>query len=216
MRQAIPKIQTDDPDLSRVQDLILSALNPLLKESGGSTVPTGVILPFAGETAPTGFLVCDGAAVSRGAYAALFAVIGTTYGAGDGSSTFNLPDARGRAFIGVGQGSALSSRALGASGGKEAHALSEAELASHTHAATTGTESAQHTHGLGVGAADSSTVVVGTERFADHVGGYGATVRQTSAQLASHTHGVSVTATGSSTAHENMPPFLALNQIIKT
>ena len=59
----------------------------------GLNVPTGVILPFGGTTAPTGFLICDGSAISRTSYADLFAVIGTTYGSGDGSTTFNLPDA---------------------------------------------------------------------------------------------------------------------------
>lgn len=59
-------------------------------------MPTGVILPFAGNTAPSGWLACDGSAVSRTTYASLFTTIGTTYGTGDGSTTFNLPDFRGR------------------------------------------------------------------------------------------------------------------------
>ncbi|MBR2008287.1 MAG: tail fiber protein [Alistipes sp.] len=58
--------------------------------------PTGSIKPFAGTTIPDGYLLCDGSAVSRTTYAALFAVIGTTYGTGDGSTTFNLPDCRNR------------------------------------------------------------------------------------------------------------------------
>jgi microcystin-dependent protein len=64
----------------------------------------GMIFPYAGATAPTGFLLCDGAAVSRTTYADLFALIGTTYGAGDGSTTFNVPDLRGRFAIGAGTG----------------------------------------------------------------------------------------------------------------
>lgn len=63
--------------------------------------PTGTIQAYAGSTAPAGYLVADGSAVSRTTYAALFAVIGTTYGAGDGSTTFNLPDLRGRAAVGL-------------------------------------------------------------------------------------------------------------------
>ena len=66
-----------------------------------TALPTGTLAPFAGSTAPTGFLLCQGQAVSRTTYAALFAAIGTTYGAGDGSTTFNLPDGRGRALIGA-------------------------------------------------------------------------------------------------------------------
>lgn len=56
---------------------------------------SGIVLPFAGATAPTGWLLCQGQAVSRTTYAALFAVIGATYGAGDGTTTFNVPDMRG-------------------------------------------------------------------------------------------------------------------------
>ena len=62
----------------------------------GSTVPPGTMIHFAGKTLPEGWLICNGAAVSRTTYAALFAAIGTTYGSGDGSTTFNLPNANGR------------------------------------------------------------------------------------------------------------------------
>lgn len=63
-----------------------------------------MVAAFAGASAPGGWLLCDGSAVSRATYAALFAVIGTTYGAGNGSTTFNVPDLRGRAIYGVGPG----------------------------------------------------------------------------------------------------------------
>lgn len=64
-------------------------------------MPTGSVIPYAGKSAPDGWLLCDGAAVSRTTYADLFAVIGTTFGSGDGSTTFNLPDLRGRVAVGV-------------------------------------------------------------------------------------------------------------------
>ena len=80
---------------------------------------TGTILPWSASSLPTGFLECAGAAVSRSTYSDLFGVIGTTYGTGDGSSTFNLPDLQGRTAIGSGSGSGLSSRSLGATGGFE-------------------------------------------------------------------------------------------------
>ena len=64
-------------------------------------LPTGSVIPFAGKTAPTGWLMCQGQAVSRTTYAQLFSVIGTTFGSGDGSTTFNLPDLRGRVAVGV-------------------------------------------------------------------------------------------------------------------
>jgi microcystin-dependent protein len=100
--------------------------------SGGLLMPTGTMLDFAGATAPTGFVLCDGTSyATTGAMAALFAVIGYTYG-GSGAN-FNVPDARGRATVGAGQGSGLTNRALAAVGGEEGHVLTAAELASHTH-----------------------------------------------------------------------------------
>lgn len=77
-------------------------------------VPTGSILPYGGSSAPTNFLLCDGSTVSRSTYATLFGVIGTTFGAGNGSTTFGLPDMRGRTVVGVGTGTkvaTVSSRA---------------------------------------------------------------------------------------------------------
>jgi microcystin-dependent protein len=62
----------------------------------GTLLPVGTVLPYAGSSAPTNYLLCDGSAVSRTSYAALFAIVGTTYGVGDNSTTFNLPDLRGR------------------------------------------------------------------------------------------------------------------------
>ena len=70
--------------------------------NSNSITPTGVLLPFAGSSAPSGFLFCDGSAISRSTYAALFAVISTTYGAGDGSTTFNVPNTQGVFLRGAG------------------------------------------------------------------------------------------------------------------
>jgi microcystin-dependent protein len=90
-------------------------------------VPVGCVFPYAGSTAPTGWLFCNGQAVSRTVESQLFAVLGTTYGAGNGTTTFNLPDLRGRVIIGkdTSTGSAdrvtvaLDSKVLGAAGGAE-------------------------------------------------------------------------------------------------
>ena len=81
-------------------------------------VPSGAVLYFAGQTAPAGWLKANGAAVSRTAYATLFAAIGTTYGAGDGSTTFNLPDLRGEFMRGWDDGRGIDSgRAIGSAQG---------------------------------------------------------------------------------------------------
>lgn len=72
------------------------------KVSGDAFMPVGTYIQFAGSSAPGGYLACDGTAVSRTTYADLFAVVSTTYGVGDGSTTFNLPDARGLVMVGAG------------------------------------------------------------------------------------------------------------------
>jgi microcystin-dependent protein len=80
----------------------------------GGGVPVGAMLPFGGETAPLGWLKCNGAAITRTAYAALFEAIGTAFGEGDGSTTFNIPDTRGVVLRGVDDGRGLDAgRVLG-------------------------------------------------------------------------------------------------------
>lgn len=96
-------------------------------------IPTGLISPFGGTTAPTGWLLCQGQAVSRTTYASLYTAIGTTYGAGDNSTTFNLPDLLGRAPIGSGTGTGLTGRTLGTKVGAESYQLSEGNLPQHGH-----------------------------------------------------------------------------------
>jgi microcystin-dependent protein len=94
---------------------------------------TGMVIGYTGTDTPSGYLECDGGAVSRATYADLFAVLGTTWGAGDGVSTFNLPDLRGRAMIGVGTGPTLTNRPLGTIGGAERVQLSVGHLPPHKH-----------------------------------------------------------------------------------
>lgn len=148
--------------------------------------PVGVVMQTATAAAPSGWLLCDGSAVSRTTYAALFAAIGTTYGAGDGTTTFNVPDARGRAPIGAGTGTGLSARALGAQVGAETHVLSIAEMPAHT-----------HTFNENVGTADN-------------LGGTTALSRFTNPRVST------TNSTGSGSAHNNMQPSLVFNFIIKT
>lgn len=107
-----------------------------VQESLTSNFPTGCVLEFGGVSAPTGFLVCNGSAQLRTTFAALFAVIGVSFGIGDGSSTFNLPDFRGRTPIGVGTGTGLTARVMGAQIGGENTTLSTPNLPSHAHSIT--------------------------------------------------------------------------------
>lgn len=104
-----------------------------LSQCAPPSVPTGAMMPFGASTIPSGWLLCDGSAVSRATYAALFAVIGTTFGVGNGSSTFNLPGLPGRTPIGAGQGQDLTNRALAAVGGEETHVLTVNEMPAHNH-----------------------------------------------------------------------------------
>ena len=109
--------------------------------TGIEGIPTATIVPWSSASVPTGFLECNGAAVSRSTYSALFAIISTTYGAGDGASTFNLPDLQDNVAVGKSGTKALASTggantvaSTGNIAGSTANAtLSEAQLASHDH-----------------------------------------------------------------------------------
>lgn len=127
---------------------ILPAQFPTLSQTQGlvgAAVPIGTIIDFAAAGAPTGYLACDGSAVSRTTYALLFAVIGTTWGVGDGSTTFNLPDLRRASSVGAG-GTATGAlgNAVGSAGGAETHVISATELPVHTH----GVNDPTHAHSL--------------------------------------------------------------------
>jgi microcystin-dependent protein len=122
----------------------------------GSAEEVGSIKAWPAAAAPASWLLCDGSAISRTLYPGLFSVIGTNYGTGDGSTTFNLPDMRGRFVLGFGQGAGLANRVLAAVGGEENHQLTVAELAAHTHASFYQTNAAAGSVGTGVGSAGAS------------------------------------------------------------
>ena len=146
--------------LSSTGNLTLSGL--LTDGDGGSAVPPGAILPYGGATAPTGYALCDDTAKSRTDFAALFAIIGTTYGAGNGTTTFNLPDLRDRIPLGKGtNNSTLGAETTGASAsavvatasGSASLTLSTGTFAtsakdSSTSSAVTGVTAGGHTHNL--------------------------------------------------------------------
>jgi len=130
-----------------------------LTTGGSGGVPTGTVISFAGGSAPNGYLLCYGQQVSRTTYAGLFAVIGTSFGAGNGSTTFNLPDLRGRAVFGTDNmgGSAASrlttsgglnvNNTVGATGGSQTKTLITAELPAHNHTFTgTAVTTSQYSH----------------------------------------------------------------------
>lgn len=100
--------------------------------SGGGSLKIGTIIPYAGDTLPTGYLYCDGSAISRTTYADLFSVIGTTYGNGNGTTTFNLPNLKGRVPVGY-DSTQFEFDNLGETGGEKTHQLVITEIPSHDH-----------------------------------------------------------------------------------
>jgi microcystin-dependent protein len=189
-------------------------------------MPAGSVQMYAGSTAPSGWLSCDGTAVSRTTFADLFAVLGTTYGSGDGSTTFTLPNMKGRVPVGL-DSAQTEFDVLGESGGAKTHTLSTTEIPSHSHtidhnhsAFSTATEGG-HVHNIfgnntGVPAGTNGfgvamlTLTSGTSNRNSDTGG-------------AHSHSIDVpNFTGSSGnqgsggAHNNLQPYIVLNYIIKT
>lgn len=112
--------------------LTMAGVNPLVVNgvAGGNT-PVGAGMDWYTNTAPSGWLLCDGSEVSRATYAALFAVIGTTYGSGDGATTFNLPDVKGRTLVGRDAGDSAFN-ILGKKDGEKEHQLTIPEMPEHS------------------------------------------------------------------------------------
>jgi microcystin-dependent protein len=153
-------------------------------------VPTGGLVMWSTASAPSGFLLCNGAAVSRSTYAALFAIVGTTFGSGDGSTTFNVPNYTNRMPYGT---------TIGTTGGS-----ADAVVVSHTHTASVSDPG--HTH----------SVMERNDMFGTSPGS-GALTANGGTTGTSFT-GISVTnsTTGVSGTNANLPPYLGINFIIKT
>jgi microcystin-dependent protein len=141
----------------------------------------GQITAYGGDAAPTGWFLCDGSAVSRVTYADLFTAIGTKYGVGDGSTTFNVPNLKGRVPVGL-DSTITDFNDRGKTGGSKTHTLTTAEMPAHTHGAP---------RWVG-GSGDSGFYLSGGMRLSS-----------------------TTDSTGGGGAHENMPPYLIVNYIIR-
>jgi microcystin-dependent protein len=215
------------------------AVTGTITSGGGLVMPTGAILEYGGSSAPTGWLLCNGAAVSRATFAALFAVIGTAYGAGDGFSTFNVPNRQDRVGVGAGL-----SYARGATGGAVtattstdgAHnhtgntggtAITTAQMPSHTHTGTTNTAGA-HTHNVNTPNTFGEFQNNGFPVACDTLSGFSFNVTTGSSGV--HDHAFTTNATGGGATHNHtistdgshnhtvstLQPYLASTFIIKT
>lgn len=165
----------------------------IITQQNSGPEKVGVIKLFSGSVPPFGWLICDGSAISRTKYKKLFEVIGITYGSGDGETTFNLPDLKGKTVVGLND-SDTSFNLLGKTGGEKTHTLTIAEMPSHTHKPS----SSQY----GQFSVHSTSTSYGTADLAGGSQAYNAYVNETQP-------------TGDSKAHNNLQPYIVLNYIIK-
>jgi microcystin-dependent protein len=171
---------------------------------GTFLVPTGSLIMWPSNTIPSDWKLCNGAAISRITYATLFSLLGTTFGAGDGSTTFNLPDYRNKMPYGA------DAVVVGATGGS-----ADAIVVSHTHTATSTSTVTDPTHfhntygAYGGGGNPGGSLNInnpGGQNLATASASTGITVATTTTN----------TATGASGTNANLPPYLGINFIIKT
>ena len=160
----------------------------IISDSTVGVVPVGTVFDFAGSSAPSGYLMCDGSAVLRTTYSALFAVIGTTYGSGDGSTTFNVPDGRGR--VAVCKSTDTEFNTLGKKDGEKTHTLITGEMPTHN-------------HGI-LGASGVSNQIANPGAGWNIVNG-----NKTDQGV------ISIANTGGGSAHNNLQPYIVYNSIIK-
>ena len=177
--------------------------------TGIEGIPTATIVPWSSASVPSGFLECNGAAVSRSTYSALFAIISTTYGAGDGATTFNLPDLQDNVAMGKSGTKALASTggantvtSTGNVGGSTANAtLSTAQLASHSHGLI---------RQIATSAPNQESIPTGNTRQNNN----DTHNTQSTGSGTGHSHNMSATFTGDATSV--VQPYLTIIYIIKT
>ena len=188
----ITAVQTKKTTWANIKSVLKTYFDTLY-----TLVPTGSVSAYGASSAPTGWLVCDGTAINRTTYSALFAIISTTYGVGDGSTTFNLPNLKGRVVVGY-TASETEFDALGETGGEKTHTLTggESGIAAHSHS------SQYFTTGSADGNQSASYIYVGGQKD----GGTGAAGPSTS----------TAGDTSAASAHNNLQPYITLQYIIKT
>jgi microcystin-dependent protein len=165
--------------------------------AGGETLKVGTILPFSGSTLPTGYLFCDGSAISRTTYAGLFDVIGTTFGAGDGSTTFNLPNLKGKVPVGL-DSNDTDFDTLGETGGEKKHTLTQSELPNYNL--------------KGLKWANSGAAI--TLDSGSHTPGYSLNYGYNGVNEG-QIDNIIINSGGSNTPHSNLQPYIVVNYIIK-
>ncbi len=167
-----------------------------------------------------GWLKCDGRSISRNDYSELFAVIGTSFGSGDGVTTFNLPDVRGRVLGAIGTGPGLTARSLGHKEGTETHTLTVGEIPSHSHTGTTDS-SGSHTHthnanggSLGLMSSDgNNTASGGLDTTTGEPNLYTSPQALTINSSGSHTHTFTTASIGNGDAFNIMQPTTFIGNV---
>ena len=223
-----PNYRVTLTDPNGVQIWTMDPVGPNAGLGSGASIPIGGMIAYGGTAAPSGYHLCDGSAVSRTTFAGLFAVIGTAYGTGDGSTTFNLPDKRGRVSIGkddmggsaanrvTNGGSGITGTTLGASGGNQltqthTHAVTDP---THTHTVTDPNHHHQETFNPNAFGQTAGPGAAGTATGGPTASALNTADAATGVTIAAASTGITIASYGSGTS-QNMPPGQIDNWIIR-
>lgn len=179
----------ENPSVAEINKVTDDNMNEI-KNTINTNTPVGSISLFAGATAPSGWLICDGSAISRTTYANLFSVIGTTYGVGNGSTTFNIPNLQGRVPVGLDKNDS-DFDTLGETLGEKKHTLTISEIPSHY-------------HDLTVHSGGTTTTPIGGVANTSNASGSGLLTNPS----------FRIQNTGGGQSHNNLQPYIVMNYII--